>query len=309
MWSRVILWTGILAVAGLAFLALALVTGWPVITPLTQSLAFLAVFVLVAGLFTILLLIAREWLLAGIAAVLMGYFGVTVFEAASAPSWPADAADETIRVVTANLQLGQASPALVSHLMDKPADLVFVQECDDRCVAALQAPDVRRALPHRLMDPDPSPGGAAILSVWPIEDMTVPETTMSQPAAKVFSPLGDLTIRSAHPTPPVPGSMDDWSEDLAELARFAAEAEGPVIIAGDFNATPYHRQYRDIADSGSLIEAVGAYPGTWRSGWPGFLRTPIDHILIPDNWRAVSTTVEELEGSDHSLVRASVLPL
>jgi len=307
--AKIAVWIGIAVLCAVAIVALALTTGWPAITPVTQVLSFLPVFTALTLVLVIGMLVIREWLIAALAAAFVALFATYIFSGAAVPPWPIDTGAPTVRIVTANLHKGDATPALVSRILADPPDLVFIQECTQECVAGIGSPVVRAKLPHQIVDADPSPAGAAILSAWPLEQLPVAQTSFSMPAATVSSPSGELTVRSAHPAPPVPGGVGLWGSELADLADFAAGSEQPLIMAGDFNATPYHRQYRDIRDSGALIEAVGSFPGTWRSDWPGFLRTPIDHILMPADWRAVTTAVEPLQGSDHALLSATLVRL
>ena len=41
-----------------------------------------------------------------------------------------------------------------------------------------------------------------------------------------------------------------WQSDLARLAEVMANPASPTIVAGDFNATRDHRQFRELLDNG-----------------------------------------------------------
>ncbi len=61
------------------------------------------------------------------------------------------------------------------------------------------------------------------------------------------------------------------------------------------------RDARDVAGAG--------IQGTWPSQLPGFLRIPIDHVLVGGDLGVAEFSVGEAMGSDHRAVRAVlVLP-
>jgi endonuclease/exonuclease/phosphatase family metal-dependent hydrolase len=88
--------------------------------------------------------------------------------------------------------------------------------------------------------------------------------------------------------------------------------DGPVVVAGDFNASPRWPVYRRTAQNlDDLVERwahrVDADPERtwgWRPGWPRMLR--IDHIfgreMLADDVRVVP-----IEGSDHAAVVADLV--
>lgn len=98
------------------------------------------------------------------------------------------------------------------------------------------------------------------------------------------------------------------------MARFAEETPGPLVLAGDFNATPGHRPYRDLLRRGSFEDAVGAVP-TFPRGDASLapsglgVRTgpllALDHILVR-GLEVVAAGVGAGQGSDHLPVMADL---
>jgi endonuclease/exonuclease/phosphatase (EEP) superfamily protein YafD len=61
--------------------------------------------------------------------------------------------------------------------------------------------------------------------------------------------LGDVRFVAYHSIAPTPGDVPQWTSDLGTLGRWCANRQaGPVIIAGDFNATLDHSVFRDAME-------------------------------------------------------------
>ena len=77
-------------------------------------------------------------------------------------------------------------------------------------------------------------------------------------------------------------------------------APGDVLVAGDFNATPYSGYYRRFIWGARLDNAMHGF-GLWRS-WKAdswFLRFTIDHVLYRGRLKVLSFEVLPDVGSDH----------
>lgn len=133
--------------------------------------------------------------------------------------------------------------------------------------------------------------------------------------AKPLSGTGP-TLIAVHPVAPIPGELATWNSDLDWLASVCRGEN--VIMAGDFNSTLDHysrlahgsgKTIGDCSDAGRL--SGNAAVGTWPASLPPLLGTPIDHVMLTDNWRVSGMRViESLDdaGSDHRpvLVQLSV---
>jgi endonuclease/exonuclease/phosphatase (EEP) superfamily protein YafD len=116
--------------------------------------------------------------------------------------------------------------------------------------------------------------------------------------------VGDCTIAVAavHFISPSPIDAHDTRRRDRGLAYLAESIEGtdrPMIVAGDFNTSPWSPQFRDLLAATELHDAaVGhGYIGTWpRWFWP--MRIPIDHILVKGLAVATITRGPAI-GSDH----------
>jgi len=124
------------------------------------------------------------------------------------------------------------------------------------------------------------------------------------------------TIIAVHPVAPIPGELSTWHSDLDWLAT--ACTGDNVIMAGDFNSTLDHYAHiahadgatiGDCTDAGALSD--NAAVGTWPTSIPPLLGTPIDHVMLTDNWRVSGMRVIESRdtaGSDHRPVVVQLSP-
>jgi endonuclease/exonuclease/phosphatase (EEP) superfamily protein YafD len=113
-----------------------------------------------------------------------------------------------------------------------------------------------------------------------------------------------VVLRGVHAFPPVPGRLRQWRTSFHELTRWVHRTRGPVVLAGDFNASVDHPGMRELLAGGlrDAHEAAGAgRPPTWPHGsWvPAFVQ--LDHVLV----RGVdvdSADETRIPGTDHDAV-------
>ena len=81
------------------------------------------------------------------------------------------------------------------------------------------------------------------------------------------------------------------------IARALEVEAGPLLLMGDFNATPQSRVLKDLADrlGLSIVTSLPSWPVTY-----GLPQLAIDHILISSSLRSLSSeTAGQSAGSDH----------
>ncbi|HYK24902.1 MAG TPA: endonuclease/exonuclease/phosphatase family protein [Steroidobacteraceae bacterium] len=147
-------------------------------------------------------------------------------------------------------------------------------------------------------------GGTLLLSRWPIEGMeTVPMGPHADPTVvAVLSVRGrTLHLIGVHPSWPLgPAVSSERNRELIELAARARATPAPLIMAGDFNVTPFSPHFRDfIARSGLHWTAQGA---GWQPTWPTFLPVggiQIDHVFVSPGINVRSFARGSGIGSDH----------
>jgi len=217
-----------------------------------------------------------------------------------------------LRVLSANLLAGRASQEAVAGLVRcKGVDVLFLQELTGGAAARLEQAGLRQLLPHEMTDArDGGPRGSGIYARFPLSrGLRLAATSMAQPTARLELPAGQrVDLVCVHPCAPAPPStrrsVARWREELAVLPP---PADPPRVLAGDFNATADHAQFRRLLRLGHVDAASQAGNGltpTWGPvGRPALLT--IDHVLVDPRCAVLAASVHRLAGSDHRAVYAA----
>jgi endonuclease/exonuclease/phosphatase (EEP) superfamily protein YafD len=240
---------------------------------------------------------------------------------------PAVAGHTRIVVLSYNaLGFSRAPADTVSIVRDSRADLVALQELNPETAALIER-ELGTAYPYRWLDPRSGVTGGGILSKHPLTRAT-PETL---PGSWVGTPMiatvdvsgTELTFVRFHASA---GSMflRRREEQARALAAFAESRRGPLIVAGDLNATDQNGAYavitRHLRDSWREVGwGFGhTFPGepTPELGGsrPTLLGVPvpmwlirIDYIFHSDDLEAVDAQLAPYSGaSDHRGVVATL---
>lgn len=82
------------------------------------------------------------------------------------------------------------------------------------------------------------------------------------------------------------------------LAAFLRRFEGPVVLAGDFNTTPWSMTYRAIEGTTGLKGIVGHAP-SWPVSVGMFPQLAIDHLFVSRDVGVAGVALGPRTGSDH----------
>jgi len=110
-----------------------------------------------------------------------------------------------------------------------------------------------------------------------------------------------LTFVVTHPWPPVnTWTQDRQTEHLAALAHRIRELRGPVVLAGDLNATPWSRLFRKLVGTTGLCDTRRGfgYQGSFPAS-SAIVRVPIDHVLVSCDVGVRDRAIGPDVGSDH----------
>ncbi|MCT2594134.1 endonuclease/exonuclease/phosphatase family protein [Streptomyces sp. N2-109] len=272
-------------------------------TPIPQLLAFLPWFLAPAWLALALAVLGRRWLVTVWSVAVLATTGWFIQPyGADAPPPREHPPTARFRVLTANLQYGQATEALLREVQRERPQLVSVQECESTCVEALRGAELREAYPHRVITEAGGAGGSALLSTYPLHTRTPVPGQLTMPSAVAEIGGREVRIQVAHPMPPEPSSMGAWKRELGNLRDWAARGDQPRVIAGDFNATQDHAAFRDILETGlrdaARLQGQSRTP-TWPTATSPPLGAQIDHVLLSRHFEAADAQFLDLPGSDH----------
>jgi endonuclease/exonuclease/phosphatase (EEP) superfamily protein YafD len=221
-----------------------------------------------------------------------------------------------LRVVTANLRHGRAAEdAIVSLVRRTGADVLFLQELTETAMNRLKQAGLTDLLPHEMIDVSgDSARGCGIYARFPLSNgLSLTAVGAAQPTARLEFPGGQRAdLVCVHPHPPKPPwsrtKVARWRGELTVLPPPAGSpADPPRVLAGDFNASADHAQFRGLLRLGHVDAASQMGKGlvpTW-APWgrsPGLLT--IDHVLIDPRCAVLAASVYSLPGSDHQAVYA-----
>ncbi len=220
----------------------------------------------------------------------------------------ADEGAPTVRVVTANLLGVNDQPdALLAELMDLDADVLVLEEVSPRWVHRLESPAARAAFPHRDVFVRPDSFGIAILSRLPLARSELVDLE-GVPMIDATVTVGERSVRviGVHTLPPVDSDYAaTWRAQLARLADHVAGIDGPLVVAGDLNATTHAAGVLRLRALG-LADAHDALGRGLATTWPNglFILPPLrlDHVLVSPELRPVAVREGVGAGSDHQPV-------
>ncbi|WP_176445300.1 endonuclease/exonuclease/phosphatase family protein [Maliponia aquimaris] len=275
--------------AGLALLALASWAG--PLHPAADALAVLRVPLLVlAALAVIWTSWPRRlrWPVAGLCLLALGQVGgMKLYAPAPGP----------FVVYQKNLWGGNPqAEAMAAEITAQAPDVVTLQEVSTRNRHLLDL--LRPGYPHQYLC-----AGVAVLSRHPVvqgETLCVKGGGLA--GLRVSLPEGPVWVLSVHLFWPWPHDQRPQAERIEALVT---GLPGPVVLAGDFNMTPWGSDVRRLVRATGVRRAGPMFPTFWLrpSGLPLAVPLPLDQVYATGGGAA---RVRPLLGSDHAGVLAGV---
>jgi endonuclease/exonuclease/phosphatase (EEP) superfamily protein YafD len=207
------------------------------------------------------------------------------------------------RLVTFNIWHHNSETARVAQFLEHTdADVLVIQEA-----TPMHARQLRQQLPsypYSMLD-GTLDDGTIVFSRWPIDDGHYVELTEGGAHTASISirwrehPVQLLGVHLHWPLGPKVSRFRN--AELVGLASLAKNIDSrPLLVAGDFNITPWSSFYRDFVDESKLIDAdLGQ---RLQASWPSVLGPfgmRIDHCLHSQHWDVIETSTGPELGSDH----------
>jgi endonuclease/exonuclease/phosphatase (EEP) superfamily protein YafD len=148
------------------------------------------------------------------------------------------------------------------------ADVVALQELNPATAAAIER-DLAGVYPFRWLEPREGVSGAGLLSKFPMVLGTpLPDIDwVGRPLVAELEVGGSrVTVIRFHAASG-PGHLRRRERQAAQLAAFARSHDGPLVLAGDLNATDQHRAYALITSE--LHDAWRVAGWGWGHTFPG----------------------------------------
>lgn len=249
--------------------------------------ALLPLLCLAAVAYSVVLLFKRAWILATVLLVCLGLSLAPTLAPGTRAVCPPGS---ELTVLSLNAGRGHTDPTgLAKEVSQADPDILVLVEASEPMIKALASSTAgwdytERTGPVRT-------GGSVdtvILSRYPLRSEE-PAALQSDgalfdiPVALIDLPrAGQLRVAGIHPVPPTHDPAS-WERTLNVLADWVQpRTDLPLVLAGDFNGTRAHPQFRALADGFDEVPpSYGPVPmGTWpaNSVFPAF--AAIDHVLV-----------------------------
>ncbi len=209
----------------------------------------------------------------------------------------------SINVHSSNREAGR----VLEFVRQTDADVVFLMEVDDWWEEALQP--LKASYPHSQIQARADNFGVAFFSRLEIVESRIQR--LSEPGDLTDSgvPMVVATMKQsgkaflfigAHPLPPAGRENSAWRDgQLRAIAQRVIASNGPALLVGDLNATPWSAGMR-ILTKGSALRLPPpslVWSPTWMARSP--LAIPIDHALAAPPLAVIRRDVGPDVGSDH----------
>lgn len=267
--------------------------------------ALLAFFFLVICLWKKIIPLA---LLAG----LLFAFNISVLVDSGSIAQAAGQEIKTFKVYSANINKSNTNyPKLVRGLMEADADILLLLEVTSKNIKPLQS--LIHSYPYRVINLNTGSSGTGMVLISKFSILNHEVTKYSDFGNILVSVLlevydNKVAFYAVHfPRPVFTKGLHDRMEQFMSLARRIDGESVPVIVAGDFNATPYAPIFKQFLKRSGLKDSRTGYG--WQPSWPVSvppLWIPIDHILVSNDIQVHKRGTGTHIGSDHYPVIAEL---
>lgn len=276
-----------------------------------------------------LMALRRRWcrLAAGLAAMMTwhAYAVGLAYNYRLPPARETAALPADMRVVSANLW-GQNRDLdrIAGYLLESKADIIGLVEVREHHRPALAM--LREIYPHQYTYSDQAGAGLALLSRLPLQ--YVEKRLVSDLAGVIQQPAPSSALPATNPVlfaeavwnktviqlavlhlprPTTARLSASAAQQITDLAAWIGEQDGPLLVMGDFNATPWSPAMSPLWESGLRLASGGIGLGSsWPSHLPRILGIPIDHILATDTFQLLHHEAGPAIGSDHWPIAANL---
>lgn len=218
-----------------------------------------------------------------------------------------------LRILSGNLyRLNPVGEDAVAAILARDADAVILQEAGRRLTRSLDR--LSASYPHVAVCPH---SNLMIYSRSPIVAHRCHCDEAQTPRGRLLTATisladgGTVTLATTHFSHPYRGGVQAL-ERGALAAALSGTGADHLILAGDFNTTPWSRamrhQDRMLAPLRRWSIAWFTWPARlpyWRRDWPAPL-LPIDHLYAGPEWDQVRLRRVRIPGSDHFATEATL---
>lgn len=216
-----------------------------------------------------------------------------------------------LKIVQFNVCAPKKDFSPTSHfLLSEQPDLVVLEECNERCFNDLKKDQVLKAYPYSFRKV-PFRHRLFVLSKYPLTVENLPNL-QADPAIALLK----LSIRNQpinllvmHSTRPSSGASyyRNQIEQFKEIAKLTHSTQGPFLMVGDLNVSPWSYSFRLLMQKSRLRNSMIGFG--IQSTFPTFIPhyeqvpifpiIPIDHVLISPEFTVMKRYTGPKLQSDH----------
>ena len=212
-------------------------------------------------------------------------------------------AGQALEVMTFNLyRRNRSGEKVIDFLRNHRADLLIVQEAGAQWHRHLK--ELEQSYPFSAPDHAWHSSSTLVFSRHPIvtaKHIAVADNRGSLLAVEISWGGSPLVVMPVHLESPMSAAQArSRNLQLAAIAEHAKSVAGPLVVAGDFNATPWSPYFAELSIAAGLHGRARGQ--RWLATWPTFLpllAIPIDHVLTNRELAVVEIARGPDLGSDH----------
>jgi endonuclease/exonuclease/phosphatase (EEP) superfamily protein YafD len=217
---------------------------------------------------------------------------------------PREVAGETLKLISFNVHTSNdRHDEVISFLRAEDADVVFLMEVNRDWGERLRALD--DVYPYRLSRVREDNFGVFFLSKVPFKEGGVRYFGVAEvPSIEAVTDWSERELRivGTHPVPPVGREGSRLRNDQLDVlnAHLSGDRGQSVLLAGDFNVTPFSPHYGGFLEGTGLRDAALGFglKATWNRRFP-WVAIPIDHVFVSEDVVVLERRIGEACGSDH----------
>lgn len=220
--------------------------------------------------------------------------------------------DSTFKVYSANIhRFNRDMSRLAQEIEEKKPEIVLLCEVTADHIQPLRS--IMKNYPYHVeYTPVGKLGiGIVLLSKFPVSGVEKEQLSEFGNAlvTSVLKVNGRETMLFAihSPNPSFKKDFPVRTDQFLRIAEKINKQSMPVIVAGDFNATPYSPTFKHLLKATGLKDSRDGFG--WQPSWPTsfpLLWIPIDHILVSPEFKILNRAVGNYIGSDHYPVLAEL---
>jgi endonuclease/exonuclease/phosphatase (EEP) superfamily protein YafD len=210
------------------------------------------------------------------------------------------ATDSDLRVLSFNVMASNENyEEIISFIRASEADVVVLHEASRPWEEALARADLGYKV---WMNRHPDDIFSSM--VLAAEDASVESFgfRFRDPRAVAIRLASGVSVLAVHPlSPQGPERSHLRDQQLAWAGSWVREQAGPVVITGDFNASPYSYPYRRLLAETGLLDSIRGFglELSYPARFPALLQVSIDHLLHSEHLAVVDRRLGPALGSDH----------